>query len=268
MKPPRFEIEPLLSSAWFKWLLIAVGLLYVLSMLVVPWISSHGNWDYVQRVWDRWQSLNVGVLAFAASYMALQISRFNTNERNRREFVAARAFFPQALSDLSSYCSELVDVLLQAHARAHSDDANAIELQLDMPRVPDNVYPVLDRCIRTAPPQTAEFIAQFLGSLQVALARSASVVAPNERQRRVIHTSRSLTDYIADVVVIRIQIDLMFPFARNETSALPTQVEVRAIRTAFAMLGIRGLDIPLLEESSLRSLRNFARSRGMDVVGE
>lgn len=270
MKHPRFEIEPLLSSAWFKWFLIAVGLLYVLSMLLIPWISSHGSWDYVQSVWDRWQSLNVGVLAFAASYMALQISRLNTNERNRREFVAARAFFPQALSELSDYCSELVDLLLKAHTRADEEtgDAGAMDSRLEMPRVPDNVYSVLERCIRTAPPQTAEFIAQFLGSLQVTRARCASVVAPNEREQHVIYTTRTVVEYIADVVAVRIQIDLMFPFARNEVSELPTQVNVREIRTALAMLGIHDNELPLLEEACLRALRNFARTRRVDLIGE
>lgn len=57
------------------------GLAYVCSMFVAPIFQGDFSWGYVQAVWDRWQGLNVGVLAFAASLTAFSISRGKERRR-------------------------------------------------------------------------------------------------------------------------------------------------------------------------------------------
>jgi hypothetical protein len=67
-------------------LLNFVGLLaaslYAFCMLIWPWIAGCGDWGYVQNVWNRWQSLNVGMLAFISSITAFNISRYNAEKQS------------------------------------------------------------------------------------------------------------------------------------------------------------------------------------------
>lgn len=56
---------------------IILAALYFVCMPIAPWIQSGWDWDNVQDIWDRWQSLNVGMLAFISSILALNISRIN-----------------------------------------------------------------------------------------------------------------------------------------------------------------------------------------------
>lgn len=62
------------------------------------------SWDVkqVQSIWHHWQALNVGMLAFMSSLVTFYISKFNANNQRERNFVAARAFLPEALSELTT----------------------------------------------------------------------------------------------------------------------------------------------------------------------
>ena len=53
---------------------------YVYSMFIVPFQQSQGNWEYVQNVWDRWQGLNVGVLALVSSIIFFKASLLYQSE--------------------------------------------------------------------------------------------------------------------------------------------------------------------------------------------
>jgi hypothetical protein len=82
---------------------LPAAILYAFCMLVWPWISGCGDWGYVQGVWDRWQSLNVGMLALVSSITAFNISRYNAAKQRQRDLLAPKAFLPAALSELVSY---------------------------------------------------------------------------------------------------------------------------------------------------------------------
>lgn len=51
-------------SGWLNLISAPLLLLYVICMVVAPYLADGSSWDYVQKVWDRWQTLNAGVLAF------------------------------------------------------------------------------------------------------------------------------------------------------------------------------------------------------------
>ena len=79
-----------------KIILVLVVTVYVYSMFINPFIE--GGWQGALKVWSAWQALNVGFLAFASSLIAFYISRYNAEKQRQREFVAAKAFLPEALS--------------------------------------------------------------------------------------------------------------------------------------------------------------------------
>lgn len=71
------------------YLLIPLFGTYLVAMLAYPWWSEKGDWDGVQAVWDRWQALNVGVLAFTASVIAFYTSHYRMIEQRKQDYVAA-----------------------------------------------------------------------------------------------------------------------------------------------------------------------------------
>ena len=86
---------------------VPATIIYFSCMLLYPWIDGNFYWSHVQDIWDRWQSLNVGVLAFISSIIAFNISRFNANKQREREFTAAKAFLPMTLGLYGILCKRV-----------------------------------------------------------------------------------------------------------------------------------------------------------------
>ncbi len=74
------------------YVLVPLFLTYLFAMFIYP-LCSEDSWKDIQAVWDRWQALNVGVLAFAASVTAFYISHYKLEKQQERDFIATRAFF-------------------------------------------------------------------------------------------------------------------------------------------------------------------------------
>ena len=91
---------------------LPLTVVFAFSMIVWPWIAGRGNWGHVQDVWDRWQSLNVGLMAFIASVAAFNIARYNADRQRARDFLAAKASLPATLSSLNSYFNASARLLL------------------------------------------------------------------------------------------------------------------------------------------------------------
>ena len=85
---------------WIGALILGI---YLYSMVIFPLFEGNFSWKYLQSVWHSWQGLNVGILAFVSSVIALNISRYNANKQRERNFIAARAFLPEAFSELTKY---------------------------------------------------------------------------------------------------------------------------------------------------------------------
>jgi hypothetical protein len=160
----RFKFEKLIVR--LRWPVAAFGIVYFLCMIAAPWIMGGWRWSYVQDVWDRWQGVNVGILAFGASFIAFEVTRYNENRQRNREFLAARAFLPDALSELSRY--------FKASAAVHMAAWNNAP-QIAFPSAPVQYKDVFANCIRHADAETGERLSEILSEtlmwLQVHAAR-------------------------------------------------------------------------------------------------
>ncbi|OOF32803.1 hypothetical protein [Salinivibrio costicola] len=149
----------------------AVGL-YFFSMVIYPWFSGGGGWSNVQKVWMDWQALNVGILAFISSLVAFNISNHHANQQREREFLAARSFLPEALSELTSYFKQSANLLTEAWTRAKDDsDRCKTPLEAPVPKLPENYKEIFSRCIALAEPEVAGYLSYVLMRLQVHHAR-------------------------------------------------------------------------------------------------
>lgn len=270
----RFFVEllKLLPNTWPRRALGVVGLMYLMAMFVFPAIRTELDWTELQEVWDRWQSLNVGVLAFSASYVALQIARVDSAERSRRDFVAARAFMPKALNDLATYCSRLAHLLLELRAELSDEALTGLSRgqESELPEVPSEVYQTLEKCIRSAPDEVAGFLADLLSTLQIIQARSSSLLPQaGNISVRPIYTGRTAADYVANVAVLRVQINLLFRFARFEEDDIPRKVDIaNEVNSVVRELSIPKSQRPYLRREIAQELERYAKRRGLVLIGE
>lgn len=154
-----------------NWIGIPIVALYVGSMFVYPWFASDWTWTSVESVWDRWQSLNVGMLAFVSSIAAFNIGRYNAEKQREREFMAYKAFLPDALSGLTSYLVDSANLLREGW---EATQGHSFHTALPIP--PPDFKEVFRDCIRHADREVGEYLARILKRLQVHAARLASYI--------------------------------------------------------------------------------------------
>ena len=122
-----------------------IALIYFVSMFIYPWFDNDTGWVHVQNVWGRWQGINVGMLAFVSSITAFNIARYNANKQREREFLAAKAFLPHALSELTEYLNSCASILQEAWNATEENRLGPQELEL-----PESYKTVFSNCIKYA----------------------------------------------------------------------------------------------------------------------
>lgn len=81
-----------------KTIIILPFLAYVFSMLIYPWVISGYSWDYLQSVWQNWQSLNAGFLATIAAGTVIWTTRLIINQNRRThtaEYMGSAFIYPE-----------------------------------------------------------------------------------------------------------------------------------------------------------------------------
>lgn len=199
-----------------NWVGIPLIGVYLIGMIIAPWIVAGGNWDHVQSVWDRWQSLNMGVLAFISSVVALNISRFNENKQRERNFIAARAFLPEALSELTAYFKLSGLLLKEAWLRVdNKGNVDKLPLQKQKPILPAGYKETFSRCIGFAEPDVAEYLAYMLMRLQVHHSRMNELTTCFSEDSTMIMVSQNIISYLYCLAELQALTNRMFGFARG-----------------------------------------------------
>lgn len=237
----------------------AVAVVYFICMFVAPWVQGRGDWTYVQNVWDRWQSLNVGLLAFVASITALNISRFNSEKQRERDFLASKAFLPSALSELVAYFKESASVYMQGW-----EATPGVQPEFKIPELPGEYKPVFQECIRHAPPDVGDYLSQILVRLQVHDARLRSYVSQDEDDGHFTPQRHNLISYFYRLGELLAMVNKLFGFARNMAEFDDTPVNWEDFHTAYANLNIWEEQIVISDELDLEQFTKRAISRNSD----
>lgn len=227
-------------------------------MFVFPWIDGRGSWTHVQAVWDRWQTLNAGALAFLASLIAFNIAKFNESVQREREFVAAKSFLPSTLSTLMEYCSRSARVL-QVLWEANGQPPTA---PLDQPDLPAGYREVFSNCIRHADPQVGSYLSTILVRLQVHDARLRDAVAEGADAHGLRVDRYSLIAYLYRLGELYILIGNLFGFARAEAPFHSKDLNWEAFRNAYGVLDVEVDDFFIDDNMNLRAFtqRGLARA--------
>lgn len=220
-------------------LALAILPFYICSMFVAPWLLGDFRWTYVHSVWNNWQSLNVGMLAFLSSTIALNISRYNAEKKRQREFVAARAFLPDALSQLAGYLRNCAEIVSEAWPRVSNQaDRCRTPLAATMPNLPEGYRETFSRCIERADSGVGEHLANILTKLQVHHSRFRELHASFNEDARLVHIPASFVSYIYRLGELQALVNNTFDFARGETDSIPGKPDWDDYISAYRNLDI------------------------------
>lgn len=236
------HIGILKADSWISilnWVGFPLVIIYFISMFIVPIFNGEGDWIYVQGVWDRWQSLNLGVLAFTSSLVAFNIARFNAEKKRAREFVSARAFLPEALSELASYLRGCSPFLKEAWRKA-SDRVDGRNTPLDksLPQLPPSYKEIFSRCIVSSEEDVGEHLAYILMRLQVHHSRLQSLEGKSSQNRDRVNVMTNIETYMYRLGELQALVNKTFNFARNESPFNNAHLELRELTSAYFDLGI------------------------------
>jgi len=195
------------------------------------------NWDYVQNVWTQWQALNVGMLAFISSVIALNISKISANKQRIRNFIAARAFLPESLSELVTYFEESSILLKEAWERGKFKNDYS-KLNSSLPELPSNYRTTFSKCIMYAEPEVSETLAFLLNRLQVHHSRITSLYEHFGSGAPMNYNLDNIKSYIFSLGELLAIVNRIFGFARGEEMFDNKKLDIGEFRTAYSILDI------------------------------
>ncbi|BAJ03770.1 hypothetical protein [Shewanella violacea] len=236
-------------------LCLALGGPYFISMLVYPFYI--GDWAHVHAVWETWQSLNTGALAFVASVVALNAVKYSEEKKRQRNFIAARAFLPQALSELCGYFEESSKVLIEAWERAKDrNDRCKTPLNAMLPSVPEVHIQVFKECIAEAEPKVGDHLAYILVRLQIHQSRLKSLHSDFSEDSYMIQIPQNIMSYIFALAELQGLVNQLFPYSRGVETFSRSNLKAEVYFSAY-----RSWDIYIEDQDDLRGFteRNHAK---------
>lgn len=221
---------------------VPIILAYFYSMFVHPAIEGMWSWKHIHAVWENWQTLNSAFIAFAASLIALNINRVQEDKQRRRNFIAAKAFLPEAFSKLSRYLKSSSEFLKTSWSMGSVD--------LAIPQADGSYREVFRECIRYAPPIVGAYLTSILVKLQVHEARLEDV--PSLRGRA--SDKQALLAYMYQVAVLKVLLDKQFDFARSEGLFDTTPETWDDFKNAYLALKLHPENYEINEKLTLKSM--------------
>ena len=242
------------------------------ASLIWPWIDHRGDWIEVQRTYERWQALNVGMIALTASIVAFFAAnlRFSSEERRNKE--AAQAFIPEALSALSDYIDGCMQFLDDGYWFSRSRHGGAPTPPRSRrttaglpsgppgmpPLLPEAHRPVFAENFRYAPEVVTKQLKLILADLQIfdsnvrALA-NAFFTRPNAPHH---HNIRS---YLLRLAIIKARVDRLYDYGRPGSVYDDRPIDAAELRSK---LRVSGVDVdridgigPLFDRYAVRANR-------------
>lgn len=227
------------SDTWISilnWIGTPAILIYIVAMLIEPWFVSDGNsWDYVQEVWDRWQTFNAAVIAFVSSLIAFNISRFNEHKQREREFVAAKALLPQTLSELTRYFKDSSIFLKDVWDQLATNPNARPTVQIALPALPETYQSVISGCIKHAEPDVGQYLAEVLKDLQIHNARLSDMhVNLSYPHATMLVIPHNVMSYLYSLGKLQAMVNRLFGFARNSEPFKDDALTYEDFRSAYS----------------------------------
>jgi hypothetical protein len=178
-------------------------------------------------------------LAWQAIMKQISQAETQSESRRQREEVASRTVLPLAVSDMSRYARDCIQ-LLSKYVYA---ERPVVPPNLETPQTSSETIGIFRDCARFADPEIASQIHALLSSVQVQQARLRDLF---ETSRGGHIPVREGVDAILDAADVHAKIDDLFDYARD-TDAARNRVSPDRLRTALRTSGIWEDDHPAHE---------------------
>ncbi|MFD2168384.1 hypothetical protein ACFSJY_19175 [Thalassotalea euphylliae] len=219
-------------------LLVSALSAYSFFMFIDPLMDL--DFQEVLDVWYRWQSLNVGVLAFVSSVIFYKSTKYATNKQTERNFIAAKSVLPNALSELTQYNTEAFEIwahkerslVASGHGITRVDPESLIA-----PPLPEEIHLVFKNCISHAPKAVGAELAVILQQLQIINARTKSLIDESESNASSIEWVHS---NIWRLSRLQAAVNQLFSFARSQSDFDDSPINHQDIVTGLMNISRNG----------------------------
>ncbi|MDQ7990172.1 MAG: hypothetical protein REI09_11120 [Candidatus Dactylopiibacterium sp.] len=222
---------------------------YIYCMYIHPF--THGGWENAQEVWFDWQSLNSGMVTLLGGLIALWASHSYQEkqhniaaEHRQREFIAAKSFLPEALSELTEYLEKCAEILYEPIMRhQHFGPIRIPGPRRDPPTQPVRYRDAFSRCISLSDSDLSKHLSNILILLQISDARIKAQACRDGT------TNIDLTlDNTARLVELQALVSYAFDHARGEEEFQIKPLEFKHYHNAYSQLGFHTAGGSWLEE--------------------
>lgn len=191
-------------------------LAYLTCMFVLPVVNTsckgvelRCRWYSLMDTLELWQTFNASVLAFIASILVIFSTTISERKARAKRRDAKLAFLPQALSEISTYIEEIVNVLEAIKNKSQAEDLPVI------PQTPGNALNRVEKFIE-ASDYPDEIIVKHLviatNVIQIYESRLRSLVY----DKSIINRDERASYQINQCVRLNCLISGMYGYARSE----------------------------------------------------
>jgi len=207
--------------------------IWLIAMIAYPAFSSSFNWIEIQRVWDRWQTLNSGMIALLAAILAIYAAQYIENKKRERSLIAEKSLLPLALSELSEYCIGLAGYLKNEHREWKGDHLTKLSKNgnLAPDRPAEWVFDTFKNCMIHEQESEAKFMASILSDTQIINSRIRTLKDDNLMVIQKTFISRK-----NEVCLLHAKIDRMFKYSREHSLLLTTEITEKEKCNSLAVL--------------------------------
>ncbi|WP_041636880.1 hypothetical protein [Maricaulis maris] len=246
---------------------------WFISAVLLPVLLNFPHWGDIQDVWARWQTLNAGMLALAASIIAFRAVGLRDESEARRNLIATKPFLPEQLSALTTYNRHCFKSFAAAWNYLDKNSSSGV-VEIDglvVPELPDDYRSVFRDLIKYAPEGLSNYLSVILAELQIHDARLRSLPKQLADTNTIVFPI-SVMDYIRNLGVLQARLNALFPFARGEVAEFGINpMTVRDLREAISVGGIEIDEINQLKEYLEPAVKRANRKvlpDPADVLGE
>lgn len=197
------------------------------------------EWVYLQNVWERWQSLNVGVLAFVSSVLLYKATKYNAEQTRLRHFNAAKAVLPAVLVELSVYIKDSVNSLDKLwEARIFDDIASHEGFEVTHPELPFESLKALKECISLADQNVGNYLSRVISNLQVIDMRLATMCRMCKGKQHITPTPESIEVMLIVAAKSYSLVSNLFEYSRNRSEFPSDNLTIEDYEKAYMGLNV------------------------------
>lgn len=172
------------------------------------------SWVETQNIWDRWQTLNTGVLAFGAGMFVYWATKYNEKKELERKFFAVIPFIADVASELSTYLKMSATFINESidNGELHQ----VVGGSFHAPPWPGSER--LREVVELSSPHISDFVSKLIIELQIHKARMDELAKNNRAE-----ISLNLLYYGVGVAVLHARVGRLFELSRNDLDSYDSQ---------------------------------------------